>query len=396
MKYSIFQYSQEKLLEYSLDVIDALILSWFSDFFVGSMEKKIFKDSKNNNKLFGWVKLSKVMEDLPCLGINTEKGLKRRFDLFIEKGIMERNTVITQNGKKTYYRPTDVYETLINTKAEQNKNTEEQNRENISHDYSSSLAENQNPHRTKTTYAKQKNSENISHNYSSSLAERNFGSHAHTNQNSHALNNTSTSNSLTTDAALIASCVEKTFGKNYFDADFPGKAADFLKNKNKLDNADFQNYTDYVFDKVQEKVKNKKVNDPRAFSYRLFFQVDILQEYLESKETIKLQHQKAAEQEAKKITCPVCNERFLPNSYITECPKCSFSTEKFGIEKEVRRYKKYMQLSEDSREEYNHDLFSFKSEMSAVEKLRYMNTQEGKEKYNEYVQSIDEKYGLTG
>ena len=366
MKYSIFQYSQEKLLEYSLDVIDALILSWFSDFFVGSMEKKIFKDSKNNNKLFGWVKLSKVMEDLPCLGINTEKGLKRRFDLFIEKGIMERNTVITQNGKKTYYRPTDVYETLINTKAEQNKNTEEQNRENIPHDYSSSLA------------------------------ERNFGSHAHTNQNSHALNNTSTSNSLTTDAAVIATCVEKTFGKNYFDADFPGKAADFLKNKNNLDNADFQNYTDYVFDKVQEKVKNKKVNDPRAFSYRLFFQVDILQEYLEAKETIKLQHQKAAEQEAKKITCPVCNERFLPNSFIKECPKCSFSTEKFGIEKEVRRYKKYMQLSEDSREEYNHDLFNFKSEMSAVEKLRYMNTQEGKEKYNEYVQSIDEKYGLTG
>ena len=100
MKYSIFQYSQEKLLEYNLDVIDALILSWFSDFFVGSMEKKIFKDESNNTgKLFGWVKLSKVMEDLPCIGINSEKGIKRRFDNFVEKGILEQKSLITAKMK---------------------------------------------------------------------------------------------------------------------------------------------------------------------------------------------------------------------------------------------------------------------------------------------------------
>ena len=121
MRYSIFQYSQEKLLEYSLDVTDALILNWFTDFFSGSMEKKIFE-----GKVFGWVKLSKVLEDLPCIGINSEKGIKRRFDNFVEQGILDRISVPTQEGKKTFYKPTPIYESLINT--EQNRQKEEKRR----------------------------------------------------------------------------------------------------------------------------------------------------------------------------------------------------------------------------------------------------------------------------
>ena len=36
---------------------------------------------------------SKIMEDLPVIGISTEKGIRNRFDAFVEKGILERETL---------------------------------------------------------------------------------------------------------------------------------------------------------------------------------------------------------------------------------------------------------------------------------------------------------------
>ena len=35
MRYSVFEYSQEKLVSLGLDVVDALLLNWFANFFVG-------------------------------------------------------------------------------------------------------------------------------------------------------------------------------------------------------------------------------------------------------------------------------------------------------------------------------------------------------------------------
>ena len=100
MRYSIFEYSQEKLVDLELDVIDALLLNWFANFFSGKMEKQIFKDENGNSKIYGWVKISKIMEDLPVIGISTEKGIRNRFDSFVEKGILDRETINTQKGKK--------------------------------------------------------------------------------------------------------------------------------------------------------------------------------------------------------------------------------------------------------------------------------------------------------
>lgn len=87
MRFSIFEYSQEKLVSLGLDVADALLLNWFANFFSGKMEKRIFKDTCGQNKVFGWIRISKVQEDLPVLGISTEKGIRRRFDNFVEKGL---------------------------------------------------------------------------------------------------------------------------------------------------------------------------------------------------------------------------------------------------------------------------------------------------------------------
>ena len=101
MRYSVFEYSQEKLVSLNLDVVDALLLNWFANFFCGKMEKQIFKDANGNAKIYGWVKISKIIEDLPVLGITSEKGIRLRFDAFVDKGILDRETINTQKGKKS-------------------------------------------------------------------------------------------------------------------------------------------------------------------------------------------------------------------------------------------------------------------------------------------------------
>lgn len=391
MKYSIFQYSQEKLLEYNLDVIDALILSWFSDFFVGSMEKRIFKDESNNTgKLFGWVKLSKVMEDLPCIGINSEKGIKRRFDNFVEKGILERKSLITQNGKKTYYTATEVYETLINTKIrEHNQNGKEER----PHDYQNIHAENKKSHRTKTTNADLKTLQKTSHDYQNIYADGNKNILAHDYQNIYALNYSAINDHITTDAAIIKSETEKIFGINYFDSNFPGKAADFLTSKN-INKKDWSLYLNYIYSKLHE----KNAKNPRGLAYKLFFQTDVLQEFETQRQQTLLfeekQKKQKQEEELRIKICPACGKNF--DSLGTECcPDCNFSIEDFNDIKKIEKQKKFNKLSQKEKDSYISEFLNFKVDMNSFEKIKFFASEEGQKQREDYINELDKKYGLV-
>lgn len=391
MKYSIFQYSQEKLLEYSLDVIDALILSWFSDFFVGSMEKKIFKDeASQTSKLYGWVKLSKVMEDLPCIGINSEKGIKRRFDGFVEKGIMERKSVITQNGKKTFYRPTELYESLINTKKIHQKETEEKE---VSHDHENIHAEEKGSHRIKTTDAEFKKSADTPHDYENILAEGNENILAHDHENIHALNDSSISDDAITDAAIIKRESDKIFGENYFDSNFPQKAADFFHSKD-IKSKDIHAYFKFILDKIAQ----KGAKNPRGLAYSLLFQDDIFQEFEAQKEQQQFLEQKQKEEKRKKElrmkTCPACGYR-LDSAYLESCPECYFHVDDFHDAEKIEKQKKFNNLSPEQQKNYNSEYLAFKNELPLFEKLRFCATEEGKRQQAEYILRLDKKYGLV-
>ena len=99
MRYSVFEYSQEKLVSLGLDVVDALLLNWFSNFFCGNMNKKIFKTADGNLKIYGWVKISKIIEDLPVIGITSEKGIRLRFNSFVEKEFLIEKLSILKKVK---------------------------------------------------------------------------------------------------------------------------------------------------------------------------------------------------------------------------------------------------------------------------------------------------------
>ena len=327
MRFSVFAYSQEKLLEYGLDVTDALILDWFANFFIGKMEKRIFKDSSDNSKIFGWVKISKIMEDLPVIGITSEKGIRRRFDAFVEKGLMQRETVITQGGKRSYYRTTELYDTLLNTKAtEKTESKKEENScsEKIPQRNSSTFARKENPQGTKTTYAESEKTPENPHRNSATFAERNGNTHAQGNSSSYALNDSLTSDSSVTDslkncgfknsAADLKAASEKVFGKNAFDESFPEKAAAFfLHNKIKIESAEC--YLEFI----KKRVAEKKPANPRGLAYRLFFQNDILQEFRNCQTEIS---EKVAESEKYLCACPVCGKEKV-NIYAS-CPECGF------------------------------------------------------------------------
>lgn len=326
MRFSVFAYSQEKLLEYGLDVTDALILDWFANFFIGKMEKRIFKDSSDNSRIFGWVKISKIMEDLPVIGITSEKGIRRRFDAFVEKGLMQRETVITQGGKRSYYRTTELYDTLLNTKA--SEKTESKKEENscsgkIPQRNSTTFARKENPQGTKTTHAEPEKTPESPHRNSATFAERNGNTHAQGNSSSYALNDSSTSDSMFNDsliyefkryAVALNNASEKIFGKSAFDETFPEKAAAFfIQNKMQAESA--ENYLEFI----RKRIAEKKPANPRGLAYRLFFQNDILQEFRNCQTEIS---EKAAESEKYLSVCPVCGKEKV-NIY-SSCPECGF------------------------------------------------------------------------
>lgn len=344
MRFSVFAYSQEKLLEYGLDVTDALILDWFANFFIGKMEKRIFKDSSDNPKIFGWVKISKIMEDLPVIGITSEKGIRRRFDAFVEKGLMQRETVITQGGKRSYYRTTELYDTLLNTKAaerQESKKADSDKNGKIPQRNSTTFARNENPQGTKTTHAESEKPSESPHRNSATFAERNGNTYAQGNSSSYALNDSLTSDSLVTDslkiceiknsAADLKAASEKVFGKSAFDEKFPEKAAAFfLQNKVKTESA--EKYLEFI----KKRVAEKKPANPRGLAYRLFFQNDILQEFMNCQTEIS---EKAAEREKYLCTCPVCGKDKV--SIYASCPECGFDMtsandeEKLGIARKI-------------------------------------------------------------
>lgn len=410
MKYSIFQFSQEKLLENGLDVIDALILSWFSDFFMTGMEKRIFKE-ESGGKLYGWVKLSKVLEDIPCIGINSEKGIKRRFDGFVEKGIMSRQSIITQNGKKTYYRPTEIYDELVNTKtssAEKSEKIEQKNppienqqeekfteNQEIPQGYFDSHAENKNPQRTKTTDANLRIAQKSSHGYFDSHAQGNENILPHGYFDSHALNNSSTKNSFITDAAFqteIKDFSENIFGKNAFDSTFSKKAAEFFASKNLSEN-EIQKY----FEFVKTKTDSKNAQNPRGLAYRLIFQDDILQEFLDKQAEIenqeKAEHEKQQKLEEQKTTCPCCGERFLAD-FQNECPACHFLTKDFNDITKIEKQKQFIKLPKSVQEEYFRELLTFRSELPISQRLAYQSSEKGKNEKEQFLLALDKKYKL--
>jgi hypothetical protein len=114
MKYTIEGFSQELLVEYGLDAVDALILRWFIDF-----QPKMIKIN-NDGKDYSWVKYQAIIDDLPILGITNREVISRRFNKFIDAGIMEK-FLCKDGGVFTSFRLTNKYLNLVDGSTRKSK-----------------------------------------------------------------------------------------------------------------------------------------------------------------------------------------------------------------------------------------------------------------------------------
>ena len=102
MKYTIEGFAQDQLIELQLDVSDALILRWFIDFAgTGNMKRLI-----HDHQIYYYVKYSGIISDLPVLGITSTKGIGKRFDRYVEKGLLLKTVKRQGNGTILFFAPT--------------------------------------------------------------------------------------------------------------------------------------------------------------------------------------------------------------------------------------------------------------------------------------------------
>ncbi len=140
---------------------------------------------------------------------------------------------------------------------------------------------------------------------------------------------------------ITVTILNKLFGENAFDKSFYTKAADFLIHKN----IQPENYCQYVCDIVIAKNPHR----PKGLFHALFFENDIVQDFLECEKQKKAEEEKVAQET---VICPVCNNIFIPD-YRNTCPQCKFDVAVLANTVQIELHKNYLQLSDADKASYD-------------------------------------------
>lgn len=109
MKYTILGFNQKKAIELGLDLDDLLILRWFIDFYHSGNMLKVMV----NQKEYVWVNYSKLIEDIPIIGIKKD-SVYRKLKNLCKSGLMEHEC-LKQGGTFSIYRLMPDYEMLLSS-----------------------------------------------------------------------------------------------------------------------------------------------------------------------------------------------------------------------------------------------------------------------------------------
>ena len=356
MKYTIEGFAQDKLLELQLDVSDALILRWFIDFAgTGNMKRLI-----HDHQIYYYVKYSGIISDLPVLGINSTKGIGKRFDRYVEKGLLLKTVQRQGNGTILFFAPT---RKLIELQYNSTKGTvvpfvespSNQGDSYIQNELDFDGKENiqssqQNCEGEKTTTITSKNTVKGTGVPLSSMkgtlvavrkepqfpSERNSGSHHF--KTDYSTKNSSTTNSLTINqqdttkdldsaVAVLKNAFAKKISTEVFSVDFWDKTATFLVDQNLTVEA-IPQYVDFLFDYASK-------NNPRNLTHYLFKTAATAYMVAEFQAQTSNQVSSTEVQEEKSHRCTLCTEIFRG----TECPNCSLKVKDFYNESALREAK---------------------------------------------------------
>ena len=205
-------------------------------------------------------------------------------------------------------------------------------------------------------------------------------------------------NATAADKSDFEALSEKYFGKNAFDAEFSRKAAAFFT---KTQINDYELYFEFIKNRLTETQNAKQVKNPRGLAYRLFFQPDIAQSFLEQQQNILLEKQKEEEKqrriEQRKLVCPCCGKKFLPD-YASSCPECSFAIDNFEDKEKINVHIRFLKLPEAKKEEYQKEINNIYFSGNFLETFR--ETPEQRKQKNilreQQERELNIKYGLVG
>ncbi|HUW39424.1 MAG TPA: hypothetical protein VMV90_00320 [Rectinemataceae bacterium] len=99
MKGDVFGFQQRKLVEFGLDLVDALILRWLADYIASGTMKSINRDGR----AYYWVQYQKCLDDLLVIGIKDAWSLSKRFAELENAGVVEKH-LVKAGGTYTYFR----------------------------------------------------------------------------------------------------------------------------------------------------------------------------------------------------------------------------------------------------------------------------------------------------
>lgn len=116
MKFTIMGYSQERAVEFGLDIVDLTLIRWFADF--QGTERMV--EHVENGVAYYWLKYDYVIEDLPILNIKKDT-LMRKFKALAKKGILDTFT-LKQGGTFSFYRFGTEYTSLLASRVDREEN----------------------------------------------------------------------------------------------------------------------------------------------------------------------------------------------------------------------------------------------------------------------------------
>ena len=334
MKYTIEGFAQDKLLELQLDVSDALILRWFIDFAgTGNMKRLI-----HDHQIYYYVKYSGIISDLPVLGINSTKGIGKRFDRYVEKGLLLKTVQRQGNGTILFFAPT---RKLIELQYNSTKGTvvpfvespSNQGDSYIQNELDFDGKENiqssqQNCEGEKTTTITSKNT--VKGTLVAVRKEPQFPSERNSSschfKTDYSTTNSSTTNSLTTESentsdsldavAVLKNAFAKKISTEVFSADFWDKTSTFLSDQN-LTVETIPRYVNFLFEYA-------KKNNPRNLTHYLY--KTAATDYMVAEfQAAEINHTASAEvqeqKQKKRHSCALCLDIFEGS----ECPTCGLA-----------------------------------------------------------------------
>ena len=123
MKYSIYDFNQQKCIDNDLDITDILILSYVKNFY--PKMNKIVED----NKEYVWFNYSSFIKEYPILKIEKTITISTRLLKLQKKGIITKKCIRNETGTFSYVSLTEKYfELLTNTTYSENKTPFDENK----------------------------------------------------------------------------------------------------------------------------------------------------------------------------------------------------------------------------------------------------------------------------